>query len=271
MTGEIREETPVEAPQVKWLRLKKAAAAVIHSSAIGHLVGWWYRDVIPFHGIPVNVRGAGILPGNKVALLLGMYESAEVRFITAYLRSDLPVVELGSSIGAVSSVIAGHLDNGQRLICVEPNPNLLSVLSDNLSRNASHLDVKTLNAAVAYDAATVSLHLTGDNLTSRRSSQASEQSVEVPAVTLKEVVAGLGGGPYQLVLDIEGGEVAMLLNDATALQACELLVAELHEVRHGGRTYTVADQVDLLQANGFEILSRYGAVVACRRTPGVIL
>ncbi len=271
MTGQVREETPVEAPPVKWLRLKKAAAAVIHSSAIGRLVGWWYRDVIPFHGIPISVRGAGILPGNKVALLLGMYESAEVRFITAYLRSDLPVVELGSSIGAVSSIIAARLDRGQRLICVEPNPNLLTVLSDNLNRNASHLDVKTLNAAVAYDAATVSLHLTGDNLTSRRSSQASEQSVEVPAVTLKEVVAGLRGGPYQLVLDIEGGEVAMLLNDATALQACELLVAELHEVRHGGRTYTVADQVDLLQANGFEILARYGAVVACRRTPGVIL
>ena len=131
----------------RWVGLKRLLANVIQSGLIGDAISWFYGDVIPFHGIPIDVSQSGIPAANKAALWWGMYESAEHRFIKAFLLPNLPVIELGSSIGAISSAIAGQLDHGQRLICVEANPFLIPQLRKNLDRNASHLSAETRRSA----------------------------------------------------------------------------------------------------------------------------
>ena len=74
----------------RWVGLKRLLANVIQSGLIGDAISWFYGDVIPFHGIPIDVSQSGIPAANKAALWWGMYESAEHRFIKAFLLPNLP-------------------------------------------------------------------------------------------------------------------------------------------------------------------------------------
>jgi FkbM family methyltransferase len=194
-----------------------------------------------------------------------MYESAEYRLIREFLRPDLPVIELGSSIGAISSTIARKLNPGQHLICVEANPFIISALERNLERNASHISVEVVHAAVSYEDKTVAFGVAGNNLTSGICHESASEATTVPAITLEALVIKGGRKPYQLVADIEGGEVAVLMHDRETLRRCQLIVMELHDTGFNGRTYTPTDLRNLFEQQGFEVVASYGRVVACRR------
>jgi len=253
----------------RWVGLKRLLANVIQSGSIGDAISWFYGDVIPFHGIPIDVSQSGIPAANKAALWWGMYESAEHRFIKAFLLPNLPVIELGSSIGAISSAIAGQLDHGQRLICVEANPFLIPQLRKNLARNASHLSAEIIHAAVCYEGETVRFGISANNLTSSISGDPGAETTTVPAVTLRALLAQGDPGPYQLVADIEGAELAFLLHDAESLRSCQVMVLELHHTQSNGAAYTPTDLEHLIESLGFRIAARYGAVVACQRLDAV--
>jgi FkbM family methyltransferase len=249
----------------RWVGLKRLVASVIQSGPIGDAISWFYGDVIPFHGIPIDVSQSGIPAANKAALWWGMYESAEYRFIKAFLFPNLPVIELGSSIGAISSAIAGQLDHGQRLICVEANPFLIPQLRKNLVRNASHLSAEVIHAAVCYEGESVRFGISANNLTSSIPGDPGAETTTVPAVTLKALIAQGDRGPYQLVADIEGAEIAFLLHDAESLRSCQVMVLELHHTQANGATHTPTDLEHLIERLGFHITARYGTVVACQR------
>lgn len=255
----------------RWVGLKRLVASVIQSGPIGDAISWFYGDVIPFHGIPIDVSHPGIPAANKAALWWGMYESAEHRFIKAFLQPNLPVIELGSSIGAISSVIAGRLEQGQRLTCVEANPSLIPQLRKNLDRNASHLSAEIIHAAVCYEGKTVRFRISANNLTSSIPGDPGAETTTVPAITLKTLLAQGDWGPYQLVADIEGAELAFLLNDAESLRSCQGMVLELHHTQSNGSSYTPTDLQHLIEALGFRISARYGAVVACQRLDAVTI
>lgn len=253
----------------RWVGLKRLVASVIQSHPIGDAISWFYGDVIPFHGIPIDVSQSGIPAANKAALWWGMYESAEYRFIKAFLLPNLPVIELGSSIGAISSVIAGQLDHGQRLVCVEANPFLIPQLRKNLDRNAPHLSAEIIHAAVCYEGETVRFGISANNLTSSIPGALGAETTTVPAVTLRALVEQGNRRPYQLVADIEGAEIAFLLHDAESLRSCQVMVLELHPTQANGSSYTPTDLEHLIESRGFRIAARYGAVVACERLDAV--
>jgi FkbM family methyltransferase len=249
----------------RFIGLKRIVASVLQSWPIGTAIGVLYGDVIPFHGLPIDVRGTGIRAANKASLLWGMYESAEYRFVRLFLQTDLPVIELGSSIGAVSSTIARHLDHGQRLMCVEANPALIPALQRNLCRNASHLLVNVVHAAIAYDARSIQFHVSTDNLLSRIGAGGHGDDPVVPATSLTALCEVLGGMPYQLVADIEGAELDILSRDVGALRSCQAMILELHDSCRDGVTHTKDYLRHLAREAGFQVVSEYGAVVACRR------
>jgi FkbM family methyltransferase len=253
----------------RWVGLKRLVASVIQSRPIGEAIAWFYEDVVPFHGIPIDVRQSAIPASNKAALWWGMYESAEYRFIKAFLLPNLPVIELGSSIGAISSAIAGQLDHGQRLICVEANPFMIPQLRTNLDRNASHLSAEIIHAAVCYEGEAVRFGISANNLTSSILGDPGAETSTVPAITLRSLLAGLDRGPYQLVADIEGAEITFLMHDAESLRSCQVMVLELHRTELDGSAYTPADLQHLIASLGFRISAQYGAVVACERLDAV--
>lgn len=250
------------------IRLKRAIAQLVQNDAIGTVVGWVYGNVIPFHGHRIDVRGTGISPPNKVSLLLGMYESAEYRFVRDYLLPDVPVIELGSSIGAVSSVIAARLRPGQHLTCVEANPKLIPSLKRNLDRNGSHLDVDVIHAAVAYGKDSVPFIISDNNLVSNVAARPIDGITNVPTVSLSDLLARSRCTSFQLVADIEGAELGVLLHDQDALRLCRAMIMELHDTLRDDQAYSREDLERLIVASGFQVLARYGSVIVCRNTAG---
>ena len=92
------------------------------------------------------------------------------------------------------------------------------------------------------------------------------RGVPVPAVTLREILRRTGVAHYDLVSDIEGAEVAFLLQDTGVLEGCRRGVIELHDTTLDGEKVSVADLLGALAAVGFRIVSRHGPVVAFARS-----
>lgn len=245
--------------------LKILASKIASHPIVGKTIAWLYKDVIPFHGGRIDLRGLDVPAKNKALLFWGIYESAEYRFVRDYLSPALPVIELGSSLGAIASVIVRRLQQDQRLICVEANPRLLNAIRKTLARNAPNLRSEVINAAICYESAFADFRVTEDNLCSSVNCVNSTCVVRVPCVTLAELVARLGDCEYQLVADIEGAEASLLLYEQDVLARCRTAVLELHPTEHNGQKITPDDMVSTLQTIGFTDVVRYGAVVACRR------
>ena len=246
---------------VRFPRLKRLVGSIICCNLFGRFIGFVYRDRIPFNGGRIDVNGVRVPPKNKALLFWGLYESSEYRYVRDYLLPDLPTIELGSSIGAISSQIAKRLRTNTLLICVEGNPRVQSVLQRNLAANASHLSTQVVNAVVAYGRKQIAFGLSDDNLSSYIDREQSDVvEVQIPTVQLAELVKSLPEPRYQLVADIEGAEAAILVHDAESLLNCQRVIIELHATQFEGNTFSVDDLCSKFHAIGFRTLAQYGPV-----------
>jgi FkbM family methyltransferase len=261
--------------------LKATAAALLTQPWVGRAAAALLRDRIPWRGSVVLTDDASVEPRTKAMLLFRIYESAEARFVARYLSPDRDVLELGSSLGAVSGLILRKLAPQRRLVAVEANPRLLPLLRRNLARNASGRAFEIEHAAVHHPAGDappdeVELLLSSSSLCSRVGDAAQPgeraqvpepgQRARVPAVRLRELVARHRLARYSLVSDIEGAEAGILLREDLALRSCDQLIIELHQTEHEGVAYAPDDLAALLtERHVFRLRDRYGNVAVFER------
>ena len=250
------------------LLAKQVAAAVLCHPLVGRLLGTLWRHRIPHHGSRIETPASGD-PRVNAMLFWGMYESAEIRFVRRYVGRDLDVVELGSSLGGVSCEIARRLDGERRMLCVEGNGRIFPLLRSNLARNRPGQPVELVEGAIDYSGASVVAMAIGEsNLSSMVDArQSGVATLEVPAVGLSALLSAHAIGEYVLVVDIEGAEAGLLVEDAAALRACQTMIAELHDAVFDGKRYGVADLIGLIEATGLRLRERYGDVCIFRREP----
>jgi FkbM family methyltransferase len=246
--------------------LKLWLANRLHDPRVGKLAGLVFQDRIPFYGARVDTSEAAVADQIKAMLLWRMYESGEVRFVRKYLRPDLDVIELGSSIGAMATQILSIIDRDRRLVCVEANPALLASIRKNVDTRAT-----VIHAAVAYEQKdTVELALGESSLGSAvKADRAAGRSVTVPAKTLRQIHHSAGLGRFALVCDIEGAEHDLFALDPVVLGQCEQIVIELHDVSSSsdGRLKTVERLASSIRTDhGFRQLARYGPVCVYQRS-----
>jgi FkbM family methyltransferase len=189
--------------------LKKIVASVICHPWVGSVIQRAFAFRIPYAGWRFRVPDDGD-PSVAAYLLWGMYESAERRFVQRYIRRDLDVVELGSSIGVISCYIAGRLSPECQLICVEANPDLIPVLHENLRANHPGRHFEVVHAACGKHASgmdSIWLAVGESNLTSSiTAKRPPSHAVRVSCITLGEIVTRFGILDFVLVADIEGAE-----------------------------------------------------------------
>ncbi len=90
--------------------------------------------------------------GVRSSLLRDKYERDEAAMILRHLPADLPVIELGGSLGVISALIRSRLSPGTRHLIVEANPALIEICAGNAAGKADGLS-EVVNAAVHYDGA----------------------------------------------------------------------------------------------------------------------
>lgn len=255
---------------------KKLVVDLLCHPVVGStLVRCWPGGVpsLRFPGPRVSTDVPSVPDRLAAAIFWGIYESAEIRFLRRYLRRDLDVVELGSSIGVVASQIARLQQPGHKLVCVEANPELVALLTRNLERNASEREFHVLNRAIDYDPSRSQVALVfGDtNLGGRTVGREAEgmRHRNVDTSTLSEILAQNGIDSFALVSDIEGAEVGILRHDRAALERCEQLCIELHDSPSSPPDETVAAlRRRLAEEHGFRLVERHGDVAFFDRPAG---
>jgi FkbM family methyltransferase len=247
--------------------LKLRIAAILTADGPGRIIGAVTRNRIRHQGLWFDTRSSDFTPGIRAQMFWGAYEGAETRMIRSFLRGSQAVIELGSSLGITAAHIASVMAPGGHLTCVEANPRLMPGLRERTSRHCGRVLVDVIHAAVTDHCGTAALTVASQSVGSRLESgpRPSESAVQVPALTLKQLVRQQQITEFDLVSDIEGAEVAFLVNDPSALGNCRRAVIELHETEFRGRNVSVFELMDASAVAGFQVIRRHGPVVALAR------
>src|SRR6185437_3344965 len=106
------------------MKLKKIISNLLCNGAVGKLIYKLSAGKIPsLRYLPYRfvVPRQYSMPAIHASIFWGFYESAEIRLINKFLNPDLPVIELGGSLGIISSFILNKLNSNTSLTVVEPN------------------------------------------------------------------------------------------------------------------------------------------------------
>jgi len=204
--------------------------------------------------LTISVDNPQISTHEKSIFFFGEWEQHERDAIDLYLRSDLPVVELGGCLGVVSCHINKKLERPEQHVVVEANPGILPTLEKNRELNNCKFSVR--HAALGYESSNVVLHLAkiGDNSLV----PISDNTVEVPAVSLKTVLQDTGFETISLVMDIEGAEVDLLEREIDVLKkSVATLIFEIHRGEMCSQARWDTIRGNLVEAD-FRILDRIG-------------
>lgn len=219
------------------------------------------RDRFMFHGAAIEVPKTIKKTIRRRLLLAGQYETEEVEFITEHIRPGMNVIELGGSIGAVSSLIGQHLGQGDTHIIVEAVPDLAKLCEINGPAGGGAQTVQVLNRAVSYGEADMVQFRDSDNAHVGRIAQDGEKSFSVPTVKLRDIVASLGTDrPFAVVCDIEGAEYEMFENDLETLQRAQLIILECHDSDTAGTPVSIERFLNDLSTQGFTVVAHRNGV-----------
>jgi FkbM family methyltransferase len=249
---------------------KVRIASALCSEFVGTIIARVLEDRIPYRGCIIGTESSRVTSGMKASIFWRFYESAEARFILRYLPRGVPVIELGASIGVVTTLLARMTAPSTRIVAVEADPELANIARRNVALNGEESRVEVVHSAISYETAPggmAELCRAGDNISGRlRVDEAPgpEESLRVPATTLSRILDERQIGGYVLVSDIEGAEAELFDREREALGRCAAAVVEFHATKRGGVSVTVDEEIERARQAGFVVLARHGPVCALR-------
>ncbi len=244
---------------VEWI-LCRSVIGVVVSSTLGD---WITSPSIPRGFGPVRVLAPQATASytTRASLFWGFHEAQEIRYVNTYLPSDVPVVELGTSLGVVSTHIARRLNGANKLVCVEANAQILVLARETILVNAPNANIVTVSGAIDYSGRSTTSFAVSNDLISSRLGISSDNATKVPSITLSAVLAESGVADYALVCDVEGAESQILERDANSLDRCKMMIIELHPEPG----ITVGAMALKIVRLGFRRVDSYGAVYVFER------
>jgi FkbM family methyltransferase len=186
-------------------------------------------------------------PDLKKWLLNGEYEGPERLAAKRYIRRDIPVVEFGGAQGVVSCLLNRRLKNPSNHVVVEANPQILPTLFENRKRNRCNFEI--LHGAAGGVGKSVRIYI-GEKVLTSSAVAAERESVEVPALTLADILQSRGFGRCALMCDIESSELEMIRAEMDTLRSrVEVFIVEFHPGINGSEP--VEEARLLLKTHGF--------------------
>jgi FkbM family methyltransferase len=163
-------------------------------------------------------------------LMSGTYENKELTPIRKNINHDDIVLELGTAIGFISTLVAKLLKNG-RVVSYEANPGMVPIAAHNHRLNCVNVDLR--HALVTSGAAQREVEFYVDKtffwdsgIVPRAHDNGSvREKITVKSENFADVLREVD--PSILVIDIEGGEVG-LFDDVVSLDRVRHIFFELH-------------------------------------------
>ena len=175
-------------------------------------------------GLDFSVDNTLITTREKGRLDVGLHERGEIALARRYVRTDLPVVELGGGIGIVSCIINRLLAGPADHVVVEANADLIPTLEVN--RRLNGCGFRTCNVALAYGSEQAVLAV--DSFAASRIGGTGRRLV-VPTATLASLLAETAFQRINLIVDIEGAEVDLVEREGPVVaRHARVLIVETH-------------------------------------------
>ena len=229
---------------------------------------WGYRGDPRLFGVEVPLR---LVPSVIIRQQLdaGSYEAKEARFIQEYLPPGSEVLELGASLGIVSSIILGRRPS--RLVSYEAVPGLVDIARQMVAHNHPDAPWELVHCAIAAEGVTEvsfawSPEYTQGGSVARGPGAGEGATLLVPAASLAGVIErhGLPSSAW-LVMDIEGMEWELARRQAAGLRHFAGIIVECHDITDGGRHVPHAQVLEEITRAGFDIVDRRGKVAVLMR------
>jgi FkbM family methyltransferase len=229
---------------------------------------WGYRGDPRLFGVEVPLR---LVPSVIIRQQLdaGSYEAKEARFIQEYLPPGSEVLELGASLGIVSSIILGRRPS--RLVSYEAVPGLVDIARQMVAHNHPDAPWELVHCAIAAEGVTEvsfawSSEYTQGGSVARGPGAGEGATLLVPAASLAGVIErhGLPSSAW-LVMDIEGMEWELARRQAAGLRHFAGIIVECHDITDGGRHVSHAQVLEEITRAGFDIVDRRGKVSVLMR------
>jgi FkbM family methyltransferase len=231
---------------------------------------WWVRlqvmakqhkPTVRIDGCTFRLQGIHEAP-TVIELCTNQYESAERKAIAKYLRRNLPVIELGGSMGVVSCVTNKLLKRDTAHVVVEANPLAIPHLEHNRDLNRCHFEI--VNKAIAYGVDTVTYRPSSSLLGNSITAEGDAPAVTVGAVRLKDLVHEHGFGPFNLICDIEGLEFELVQHEPEVLKKVDTLIMETHARFIGADK--CREMTDKLKELGFRMVKEFDFVIVMQQS-----
>ena len=235
------------------LKLKYAIAKIISLPSVGNFIAMLFKNRIPYNSIIVKVNSPLITGRIKAYLFWGLYESSEARLIKKYLINNaLPIIELGASIGVVSSLINKYKKAGVLSYHFEADERFIPIVEENLKLNKSlnYLVEQSIIGKKGYEFKIGENNTVGKVIQGNNSNQG--------CVPLNEVLEKHKINEYFLVSDIEGAEAFFLIDEPKPLDKCMGILIELHKIDINNKTYNIHDLKSAISNLGFNIVEENG-------------
>ena len=216
------------------------------------------------NGVLIEAPTDVITPTIAQALSTGAYEAEEARIVSHALRPHDRVLEIGSGLGFITTLIARD-DRVASLVAVEADPRLARRAATTLQRNGCP-NAEVINAVLAPEASDGDMAVFYQRPDFWMSSMIEtdvpyDRAVNVPVLPLNEMLKTRA--ITCIVCDIEGGEVELL--KGADLSGVDWVVVELHD--HVTGLSGVSDLFNTMRRKGFTYDPRCseGAVILFRR------
>jgi FkbM family methyltransferase len=224
-------------------------------------IGIW-PEFATLDGVKVPIRGSLLSPRMRRHLMRGGYERAERKLLSRLIQPGDSVIELGASMGIVSSLLAKKVGLSGEVVAVEPNHLLHPHFERQLAVNGVQATLVRVLGCPLWDGPVpeeVSRQKFAAVENSLSGRAAGAEGDAVPWLTLKEIAARAKiAAPTAIVIDVEGGEQVWCDHAPGFPESVRKIIVEIHphligEVESGGC-------VQALVREGFSIAAISGSV-----------
>lgn len=241
------------------LQIKLIIAKILVNDFTGKLIALLFSNKIPFHNLRVDISNSIIRKRIAASLFFKTYESAEVRFISKYLKNyEGTIVELGSSIGVVSSTLA-KANPKAKLYSFEADNRFIPLIENNFKINnitnaTCHNEIIGTNGFE---------FIPGEDNTMGKISKSNSEKNNM--CSLSQLIKKYSFSEFVLVSDIEGAEYFVLNEEHSVFDAIPLLIIELHPIEIENKLITVENLKTKIKELGYTILEEYGSNVVAQK------
>ena len=221
---------------------------------------------------PNDIIGASIFVN-------GMFEPAECKFVTKFLKPGMVFFDVGANLGQYTLLAARQVGTKGQVHSFEPSPRMFAELEFNVALN-NFTDICVLNPFAVADKpgrANLSRYEPGKEVFGSIGSNTRKEGAiigyyDIETITLDEYVAKSGISHIDLIkMDIEGAEFLALRGSESVLSRTDApaIILEMADINTVGFGYKATEIWDYLEMLGYHMycIDKHGQISGLAQRP----